>query len=190
MRSSAMYKVVALLLVWSLAGVLSFGQSLPGTESLAQLKKETRILESVIEEILRQNFDHPYAIAAGPKAAYLRDYGVTVSFHLKINRGTIRTLFGETASPLVNAPGSKEKQVQTVRSSMIDALADYGDTLKKLNGTDRIAICAHIEDRNELDQSKNRSILVVSARKGDIEKFSTKSITLEEFRSRTDVIQY
>jgi hypothetical protein len=185
-----MSNVVSLLAILSFAGVFGIAQGLPGTESLAQLKKETRIFEGVIEEILRQNFNHPYAIAGEPKAAYLRDYGVTVSFHLKINRGTIRTFFGETRSPLVSAPGSKQKQVQTVRSTMIGVLADFGATLKKLDGTDRIAICAHIEDRNEIDKSKNRSILVVSVKKDDIEQFSMKSITLEEFKSRTDVLQY
>ena len=185
-----MFNLVSLLSVLSFAGVFAVAQSLPGTESLAQLKKETQIFEGVIEEILRQNFSNPYAIEGEPKAAYLQSYGVVVSFYLRINRGTIRTFFGESKNPLVSAPGSKERQVQTVRSSMIDALADFGDTLKRLDGTDRIAICAHIEDRNELDESKNRSILVVSVKKDDIEQFSMKSITLDEFKSRTEVLQY
>jgi hypothetical protein len=182
--------MLCLLAVWLLTGISGNAQSLPGTESLAQLKKETRIFESIIQEILKQHFDHPYAIAAEPKAAYLRDYGVSISFHLKINRGTIRTFSGETTSSLVNAPGSKQTQVQTVRATMIDTLADFGTTLKRLNGNDRIAICAHIEDRNELETSKRTSILVVSAKKTDIEQLSMKSITLDEFKSRTDVLQY
>jgi len=182
--------IISLLVIFFFTGITSHAQSLPGTEALAQLKKETRIFESIVTEVLKQHFTHPYALAGEPKASYLEDYGVVVSFHLKINRGTIRTFSGQMRSPLVNAPGSNQEQVQTVRSTMIDTLSDFGTTLKKLDGEDRIAICAHIEDRNELDTSKNRSILVVTVRKKDVDLCTTKSITAEEFRKRVEVLQY
>ncbi len=149
-----MYYILSLITIFLLTGISGYAQSLPGTESLAQLKKETRILESIVLEVLKQHFNHPYAIAGEPKATYLKDYGVTINFHLKINRGTIRTFQGEVSNPLVGAPGSKREQVQTVKSIMVETLGDFGATLKMLEGKDRIAVCAHIEDRNELDTSE------------------------------------
>jgi hypothetical protein len=173
------------------SGSFGYSQGLPGTEALSQLKKETQIFESVVEEVLKQNFNHPYAIAGQPKAAYLRGFGVSVSFHLKVNRGTIRTFYGEMRNPLVNAPRTTtEKKLETIRSNMIETLADFGSALKQLSAKDRIAICAHIEDRNELDTSKNRFILVLIAKKGDIEKVAAKTLTMKDFAKLVDIVQY
>ena len=182
--------IISLLAFFLFTGVSGYAQELPGTESLAQLKKESRIFESIIEEVLKQHFNHPFAIAGKPKATYLENYGVSVTFHLRINRGTIRTFSEEVRNPLVNAPGSRKGQVKTVKTAMIDTLADFGGTLKKLLSQDRIAICAHVEDRNELDTSNNMSIVVVNVKKGDIEQFATKAITLEEFKQRVEVLEY
>jgi hypothetical protein len=190
MRRAAMCYILSLLAVFLFTGVTGYAQALPGSESLAQLKKESRIFESIVEEVLKQHFNHPFALAGKPKAAYLEDYGVSVSFHLRINRGTIRTFSEEVRNPLVNAPGSKEGQVQIVRSAMIGTLADFGGTLKQLLDKDRIAICAHIEDRNELDTSNNMSLLVISVKKSDVEQFTTKTITLDEFKKRVEVLEY
>ena len=186
-----MWYIIPLLTFALFSGSFGYAQGLPGTEGLSQLKKETRIFESVVEEVLKQSFNHPYAIAGQPKAAYLKGYGVSVSFHLKVNRGTIRTLYGEMRNPLVNAPNvTTVEKLETIRSTMIETLADFGGTLKQLSGQDRIAICAHIEDRNELDTSKNRSILVLVAKKGDIEKVAAKTLPMTEFEKLVDVIQY
>jgi hypothetical protein len=173
-----------------LAGVAGYAQDASDGESLAQLKRESRIFESIVREVLQQQFNHPYAIAGEPKAAYLEGYGVSLTFHLRINRGTIRTFYREVESPLVNAPGTKSKQLQIVRSTMIDTLGNFGGTLKKIDPEERIAICAHVEDRNELDQSKNRLIIVLSAKKSDIDQYVTRAITMADFKKRVDVVEY
>jgi hypothetical protein len=159
-------------------------------ESLALLKKDTRIFESIIEEVLKQHFDNPFAIAGEPKATYLKEYGVSVSFHLKINRGTLRTFYGEVKSPLIGKVRSKEQQLQTVRETMEEALADYGGTLKQLRAQERIAICAHIEDRNELDSAKGRTVLVLSVQKQHVDAYTTRKIGLDEFREQVEVVKY
>jgi hypothetical protein len=159
-------------------------------ESLVLLKKDTRIFESIIEEVLKQHFDNPFAIAGEPKATYLKDYGVSVSFHLKINRGTIRTFYGEVKSPLIGKARSKEQQLRTVRETMEEALADYGGTLKQLQAQERIAICAHIEDRNELDSAKGRTVIVISVQKRDVDSYTMRKIGLDEFRKQVELLEY
>ncbi len=182
--------IISLLTVFLFTGISGDAQDLPTTESLAQLKKESQIFESIVQEVLKQQFTHPYAIAGEPKATYLKGFGVSLSFHLRINRGTIRTFYREVESPLVNAPGTKSKQLQIVRMTMIETLADFGSTLKELDSGERIAICAHVEDRNELDTSKNRLIIALSVKKADIEQYVTKAISMAEFRKRVQILEY
>jgi hypothetical protein len=159
-------------------------------KSLALLKKDTRIFESIIEEVLKQHFDNPFAIAGEPKATYLKDYGVSVSFHLKINRGTIRTFYGEVKSPLIGKRRTKEQQLETVRETMEEALADYGGTLKQIQAEERIAICAHIEDRNELDSAKSRTVIVLSVPKQAVDSYTMRKIGLDQFREQVEVLKY
>jgi hypothetical protein len=73
---------------------------------------------------------------------------------------------------------------------MIQTLADFGGTLKEIEPTERVAISAHVEDRNELDQSKNRLIIVLSVKKSDVDQYVTKAITMADFKKRISVVEY
>ena len=55
---------------------------------------------------------------------------------------------------------------------------------------DRISINAHIEDRNQLDERKKLTVIVLTASKDDIDLFTIKKIDLDTFKERLHVLQY
>lgn len=184
-------KYPPILLVAILAvGAATFGQSPVNEEGMALIKKESRIFERIIGEVLKQNFENPFALAAEPQAAYLPDYGIVVSFHLKINRGTIRAFYGPIINPKTTTPQTTAEQLKTVRETAMLALADYGNTIKELPPGQQISICAHVEDRNELDTTKNRTDIIISAVKEDVDLYTTKKIDYDEFKKRVRLIEY
>ncbi len=157
---------------------------------LSELKRDSRVFERIIGEILRQHFTNPFAVAAEPQGAYLPGYGMVVTFHLKINRGTIRGFWGEAENSETKAGTSREDQLATVRRLLLQVLSDYATTMKSLEPGERVSVCAHVEDRNELNPAAARVDLVAVARKGDIDLYATRKITLEDFQSRVTLLEY
>jgi hypothetical protein len=156
---------------------------------LALLKKDTRIFEGILGEILKQSFPGRFALPEAAEGAYLPGYGVVVSFHLNINRADIRTPFG------VIQAGNKEKrtteeQVQILKESRMRGLRDYGTTFDQLPGGESISISAHVEDRSELDTSENTAIIVMTAFKDDLDLVAAGKISKEEFEKKVRVLQY
>jgi hypothetical protein len=158
--------------------------------NLEMLKRDTQIFENIVAEVLKQNFTHPFAIQSGPLAAYLQGYGVSVSFHLRINRLKIRTPFGEVDDPTGGSSRSKSEQLQTVKDSMIRVLADYGNAIKQISGHDKISISAHVEDRYELDPARNQTVMVFTVTKDNIDLYNMKRIPFETFRERVMIAEY
>lgn len=177
--------ILALLLLFSLGSVNAQQSS-----NLVVLKRDTQILERIVSEVLKQNFTNPFAITAEPRGAYLQGYGVTLSFQLNINRATIRTPFGELKASRTVGQRSKDQQIKLVKDTMVQCLADYGNTIKQLGPHDRLTIQAHIEDRNELDPAKTITVLVLSVLKDDLNLLATRRVTLDQFKERVNVLQY
>lgn len=160
--------------------------------NIEMLKKDTQIFEGIVAQVLKQNFSNPFALEGTPLGAYLQGYGVVISFHLNINRDTIRTPWGEIDASVTRSGKrtKKEDKILQVRETMVQCLADYGSTLKQLTAHDRISINAHIEDRNQLDERKKLTVIVLTAPKDDIDLFTVKKIDLDTFRERLHVLQY
>lgn len=157
---------------------------------LVELKRDSRVFERIIGEILKQHFTNPFAVAAEPQGAYLPGYGLVVSFHLKINRGSIRGFWGETGTGPSGVAGSREDQLAVVRKLLMQALSDYAGTVKSLEGAEQVSICAHVEDRNELNPGAARVAMVAASKKSDIDAYSTRKISLQEFHSRVVMLEY
>jgi len=157
--------------------------------NLETFKRDSRIFEGILDELLKQTFSD-FSIASEPLTSYMPGYGVVTTFYLKINRMTIRTPFGTIQRPRTASSQTKQEQIRTVKETMMEALANYGATLKGLNPNDHISVCARIEDRNELDPSKNQSVVVLTVTKDDIELYNMKKITLDDFKARVRIIEY
>jgi len=159
--------------------------------NLGLLKRDTQIFEQIIEEVLKQNFKTPFALAADPKGAYLDGYGLMISFQLNLSRASVRTPFGQLKPPQGTAPKvSPEVQVQIVKDSMINCLANYGRTVKELRPRDRISIHAHLMNRNELDPVKSETVLVLTVMKEHIDQLSVGTLDMERFKQRVHVLEY
>ncbi|MDA2935453.1 hypothetical protein MYX82_14110 [Acidobacteria bacterium AH-259-D05] len=159
-----------------------------GNLDLPLLKRNTKIFEGIVNEILKQNFPNPFAVTGAAEGSYLQDYGVVVTFHLNINRATIRTPFGLVGSSKETRP--KKEQLRILKDSMVRCLADYGATFKQLTGENSISISAHVEDRNELDSTKNTTIVVISTSKQDVDLLTTGKISFDQFEERVRVVEY
>jgi len=159
--------------------------------NLGLLKRDTQIFEQIIEEVLKQNFKTPFALAADPKGAYLQGYGLTISFQLNLNRAGIRTPFGQLKGPMNAGPKlTSEEQVKIVKDAMITCLANYGRTVKELRPRDRISIHAHMTNRSELDPIKSETVLVMTVMKEHIDQLSAGTLDMERFKQRVHILQY
>lgn len=157
--------------------------------NLDVFKRDSRIFEGILDEVLKQSFSD-FSIASEPQASYLPGYGAVTTFYLKINRLTIRTPFGSIERPRTASSQTKQEQVRTVKETMMEALANYGGTLKGLKPHEQISISARIEDRNELDPSRNEIVIVLTVTRDDVELYNMKKITLDDFKARVRIIEY
>ena len=158
--------------------------------NLERLKQDGQIFERIVHEVLKQNFSDPFAITGEPRGAYLRGYGMLFSFQINVNRRTIRTPFGEVRDPRPVTERTTEEHMRVIKNALMDALVEYGDSIRQLGGHDRISIAAYVDDRNELDPRKSRRTLVLTAAKDDLDLVAMKKISLENFRDRVDVVEY
>lgn len=158
--------------------------------NLERLKQDTEIFERIVHEVLKQNFSDPFAITGEPRGAYLQGYGMLFSFQINVNRRTIRTPFGEVRDPRPTSKRTTEEHMRVIRTTLIDALMEYGDSIEQLGGHDRISIAAYVDDRNELDVRKSRKTLVLTASKDDVDLVALKKISAENFRDRVGVMEY
>jgi hypothetical protein len=171
------------------SGISTFGASKPDPR-VAEIKKDARVFEKIVTEVLRQTFENPFAVSADPQAAFVPGHGVVVSFLVKINRGTLRGFTEASADADPGRPRSTEEQLERVRETVLRSLAEYAGTLKHLSSGERVTICAHVEDRNELDPSKSRTDIVASSLKSDIDEYLTRRIDDSEFRRRVQYLEY
>ena len=183
MRSRSVLSIF--LLFFCVAGTTTFGAE---AFDLAMLKRNTRIFEGIVNEVIKQNFPNPFAVTGRAEASYLQEFGIVVSLHLNINRAKIRTPFG-MVTPLQDER-SKEEQLRTLKDSMVRCLADYGGTFKQLTSGNFIAITAHVEDRNELDSSRNTTIVIISASKENVDSLTMGRISSQQFQERVRITEY
>lgn len=171
----------------------SFVQAEPlNGEGLQQVKRDAALFSKIVGEVLKQSFDNPFALSAEPQGSYLEGYGVSISFLLRINRGSIRGIYGETRYPETsrNAGMSKVEKLSLVKKITSRTLVDYGGTIRGLDDDERISISAHIEDRNEWDPAGKMTIIVVSGTKKEINEMSKEDLTDEDLLRQLNTLEY
>lgn len=184
----------------ALGTLLAASAALPGQKAMnmSVLKQDAQVFERILDERLRQSFSNPFAITGDPQASYLQGYGLVVSFHININRARVRTPFGErdvagrSGSAHAGELGgeSKEEQLRKIRELMIDCLGQYAAAIQQLNAHDRVSLSAHVEDRNELDPARRKTVVVVTAGRDDVDLFAMRRISQSQFRQRLHILQY
>ena len=182
-----MRKTLFVFLVAVMFEGLGFGQA---RLNLTDLKQDTHVFEKIIDERIKLNFTNPFALILGSRASYLQGYGVTLTFHLRIDRGKIRLPFGEIDAPNKLHKEAVKKKIQEVREILLECLATHAGSIKQLGAHDRISISAHIEDRNELDLINRRRVLVITTTKDNADLLAMRKITQDEFMNRLHVLDY
>ncbi len=186
-------KYAVALVTWMILGGAVWAQN---ALDFATLKRDTQVFERILDEKLRQSFSNPFAVTGDPQASYLQGYGLVVSFHLNVNRARVRTPFGEmdvgtrSPSPADWSSERRDQQFQKVRELLVECLSQYAVAIQQLNAHDRVSISAHIEDRNELDPLRRKTVLVVTASRDDVDLLAIRRITPSQFRERLHVLQY
>jgi hypothetical protein len=158
--------------------------------NLTLLKRDTQIFEGIITQLLKQHFTDPFALTAEPKGVYLQGYGIAVSFHVSVNRARIRSPWDPIRNPRAPAQPTKEAQIELIKQTMIQSLADYANSIKQLGAHENITIAAHIEDRHELNPEKSRTVITMTVTKDNVNLLAMKRINLDGFKQRINVTQY
>lgn len=161
-------------------------------EKLQQVKRDTELFSTILEEVLKQHFDNPFALSVEPQGSYLEGYGLSISFLLRINRGSIRGIYGAINYPESNRNQelSKEEKLELVKKITCRTLVDYGGTIKGLEDDQRVSISAHIEDRNEWNREAKMTIIVVSGLKKEINRLSKGDFSDQELRRQLTILEY
>lgn len=158
---------------------------------LEQVKRDTALFSKIVAEVLKQNFDNPFAISMDPQGSFLEGYGVSISFLLRINRGSIRGIYGEVmAGERDESSLSRGEKLALVKKLMVRTLVDYGGTIKGLEDHEKVAISAHVEDRSEWDPASKMTIIVVSGTKKEINQLSRDNLPYEELLERLNILEY
>ena len=163
-----------------------------GPAELELVKRDTALFTKILGEVLKQNFDNQYALSDEPQGTYLEEYGLSVSFLLRINRGNIRGIFGQSRSR-GNFPDSglsKTEKLELVKKITSRTLVDYGGTIRGLKEGERISICAHVEDRSEYDSGKKLSVIVISGTRKEIVNMSKADLSDEDLLRQLDILEY
>ncbi len=161
-------------------------------ERLQQVKRDTVLFSKIVGEVLKQSFDNPFALSEEPQGSYLEGYGVSISFLLRRNRGSIRGIYGEIRYPEKsrNAGMSKEEKLDLVKKITSRTLVDYGGTIRGLNDDERVTISAHIEDRSEWDPANKMTIIVISGTKKKINEMSKADLSDDERLRQLNSLEY
>ncbi|GAB4232822.1 MAG: hypothetical protein Kow00109_05430 [Acidobacteriota bacterium] len=158
---------------------------------LQEIQRDSRVFEKIVAELLRQNFQNPFSIAAEPRSTYLPRYGLVLSFHLKLNRAVLPGLgAGTERRPGGSGGDSIDRELAKVRDLMLRSLGEYGGTLKHLADGEWVSLCAYVEDRSQLDPVRRRHDLAVSVQRRWIDEYARGLISWEGFVERAEVLEY
>ena len=161
-------------------------------QRLRQVKRDTELFSKILGEVLKHSFENPFAMGADPQGSYLEGYGISISFLLRINRGSIRGIYGEPRYRQNNRNDglTKKEKLELVKKITSRTLVDYGGTIRGLNDVERISICAHIEDRNEWDSDKKMTVIVVSGSREEIIEMSKADLSDDDLLRQLNTLEY
>ncbi len=158
-----------------------------GTD-LGALKKEILLFERTLDIKLSQIPNAMLAVVDRTKGVYLKGYGIVFTFLVNINRAVIRTPFGDRPVGKRQTAEDKRRRIQEIREMLLTALKEDPGAFKLLDANDAVAIVAHFEDSNELDDAKRNKTIVLRILKRDLDTY--KSYGYEKFKERVVIDEY
>jgi hypothetical protein len=185
---------LALLLLMSAAparaGAPAQGAAGGNNPDLAQARREMVGLEGAINGAVSASFNSaPFALTQHTKGAYLRGYGMALSFVVNIHRALINTPFGEVRRDAIT-PEQKKKRIEDLKERLMRVLFESGDGLRQLGRDETLSIVAFFEDRNFPDEQSQNKTVILSVFRRDLEGMGTQPERWTEFKQRVRIVEY
>jgi hypothetical protein len=154
----------------------------------AAARQDIIAFEGVLNEALQAFVKDFLGIKNSARGAYLPKFGVNFTFAIDIKRAIMNTPFGDVRRYQATAE-QKRQRIEELKEMLIRMLQDSGKRFQLLGKEDCITIVAFIDDKNFLEPSANKTI-VLSALKKDLDELGNKSDRLNEFKQRIKIIEY
>jgi hypothetical protein len=174
------------LFVFLIASVAALGadQEKP---SLAQVRQQIGVFESLLNEHLNQSFPGPFAYLDRARGAYLPGYGVVFTCEISLTR--VVAPFGALPSAAERAKGDDAPQRRALARTMSEkVLAEFGHTFDTLAAGESVAIV--VQTTSATPQGLSKGTMLVRAQKRDIDQFRANTIARDEFTRRLEVLEY
>ena len=173
--------------------VLVFIAPSPAADSekidLTRMRDQIRVLESVLNQNLNQNFPGPFAYLDSAQGAYLPGYGVIFSFELNLSQSPAAGPFGGGRPASAAARRDEENKRREQAKQMAErVLADFGHSIDQLSPAESLGIVIHCSAVDE--HGLQKSTVIVLAQKRDIDDFRSSKLDRTAFVSKLQVVEY
>jgi hypothetical protein len=157
---------------------------------LQQVKKESELVESVLDQSLTQSFGGPFGYLERVRGAYLPGFGVTFSFEINLTPSSAAGPFGSPPSPQLMRTQEKEvvQRRDAAKTVSENTLADFGHTLQALSPNESVAIVVYTVAARP--QGVERGTIVIECKKQLISSLEAKSIDRATFMRELTVVEY
>jgi hypothetical protein len=196
-KTASKKNVIALILLcWALG--LSIAAQAAGKKqnsenevNYAAANQEILRFETVINGVINSTFSsNPFAVVQKAKGAYLEDYGISFSFLINIHRAVVSTPFGQFRSREDITPELKKRRIDELKEKLIVVLQENGQMFQQLRKDNYVTIIAFFEDRNIPGEPNANKTIVLRALKKDLDEFSHRTDSLQQFKQRMKIIEY
>ncbi len=162
-----------------------------GSSNLSALKGEMKVFEAVINETMVQIFTPPFGLLEKAKGTYLPDFGVV--FTLEVNLSPVRTLSMFNMQPLSKEELAKARKMRLDRLGIIKTtvprlLADHAAGFREVSSDESVAVVVHLFPLPDEDE-KLPSQIVMEVKKADIDQYSERKLSYEEFEKKVRVTE-
>jgi hypothetical protein len=144
--------------------------------------------EAALNDAIDTFIKDPFGVVNKAKGAYLPRFGINFTFLINIQRAIMNTPFGEVRRHPAT-PEQKRQRIEELKEILIRLLQDNGKGFQQLSREDSIAIVAFIDDKNFLEPSANKTI-VLNVLKKDLDELGNKNERLKEFKQRIKIVEY
>ncbi len=162
-----------------------------GSSNLNALKGEMKVFEAVINETMVQTFAPPFGLLDKAKGAYLPGFGIV--FSLEVNLNPVRAPSPFNMQPLSKEELAKAQKVRLQRLGVIKTkvprlLADHGGGLRDVSPDESVAVVVHLFPLPDEDE-KLPSQIVLEVKKSDLDQYSERKLSYEEFEKKVSVLE-
>ncbi len=159
------------------------------SSNLSALKGELKVFEAVINETMVQTFAPPFGLLEKAKGAYLPGFGIV--FSLEVNLTPVRAPSPFNFQPVSKEDLAKAQKLRLERLGIIKKkvprlLADHAAGLRDVSSDESVAVVVHLFPLSDEDE-KLPSQIVLEVKKSDLDQYSERKLSYEEFEKKVSV---